>query len=98
MSEFNKLIHSNQPVLVDFFAEWCGPCKALAPVLRELASEIEGKARILKVDVDKNPAAAAHYNVRGVPTLIIFKNGEIKWRESGVVDKHRLLEILSKYF
>jgi thioredoxin 1 len=98
MSKFNQLINSNQPVLVDFFAEWCGPCKALAPVLKELSSEVEGKARIIKVDVDKNPAAAAHYNVRGVPTLIIFKNGEIKWRQSGVMDKRQLLGILSNYF
>lgn len=98
MSTFNEIINSNQPVLVDFFAEWCGPCKMLTPTLKEISSEVDGKARILKVDVDKNPATASKYGVRGVPTLIIFKNGEIKWRQSGVLPKYQLLEIISRHF
>lgn len=97
MSKFNDIINSNQPVLVDFFAAWCGPCKAMASILKEISSEAEGKARILKVDVDRNPQAASQYGVRAVPTLILFKNGEIKWRQSGVLQKNQLLEIISRY-
>ena len=98
MSTFNDLINSNQPVLVDFFAEWCGPCKQLASVLKEISSQVNGKARIIKVDIDKNPAAALKYSVQSVPTLIIFKNGEIKWRQSGALPKQQLLEIISRFY
>jgi thioredoxin 1 len=98
MSAFNELIKSGQPVLVDFFAEWCGPCKAMAPVLLHVAGEVEGKARIIKVDVDKNPAAASAYQVRGVPTFILFKDGEVKWRQSGTVSQSELLSVISKYY
>ena len=98
MSTFNDLINSNQPVLVDFFAEWCGPCKILAPVLKEISSQVNGKARIIKVDIDKNPAAASKYSIQSVPTLIIFKNGEIKWRQSGALPKQQLLEIISRFY
>ncbi len=98
MTTFSNLINSNQPVLVDFFAEWCGPCKQLAPVLKEISSQVNGKARIIKVDIDKNPTAAAKYNVQSVPTLIIFKNGEIKWRQSGALPKQQLLEIISRFY
>jgi thioredoxin 1 len=80
MSKFNELINSEQPVLVDFFAEWCGPCKTMAPILKEVASKLDGKARIIKVDIDKNPAAALAYGVRSVPTLILFRKGKIMWR------------------
>ena len=97
MSKFNELINSDKPVLVDFTAEWCGPCKMMAPILKELASDIVDKAKIIKVDVDKNPAASAKYKIQGVPTLIVFKKGEIKWRQSGVVQKNQLLEILRQY-
>lgn len=98
MSKFNDLINSGKPVLVDFYATWCGPCKTLAPILQEVSSALEGKAHILKVDVDKNPSAAGHYNIRGVPTMILFKNGEIKWRQSGVVSTNEIINVISKYY
>lgn len=94
MSAFDELINSSQPVLVDFTATWCGPCKMMAPVLQEVAAEVKGKARIIKVDIDKNPAAAAKYGVQAVPTLIIFRDGQIKWRKSGVLPKHELVQAL----
>lgn len=98
MSKFNDLIKSGKPVLVDFFAEWCGPCKTMAPVLQDVSAVVADKAHILKVDVEKNPAAAGYYSIRSVPTLILFSNGEIKWRQSGVVSKNELISIISKYF
>jgi len=95
MSAFSDLINSDTPVLVDFYAEWCGPCKMMAPVLKEVASKVGDKARIVKVDVDKNQNAAAAYQVRGVPTFIIFKKGQIVWRQSGVVPAELLLQQLT---
>ncbi len=94
---FNELIHSDTPVLVDFHATWCGPCKTMAPVLEQLKEELGEKLRIIKVDVDKNTKAAVHYQVRGVPTFILFKNGEILWREAGVIAKHEFLNVISKH-
>ncbi len=94
---FNQIIQSEKPVLVDFFAEWCGPCKMMAPILKDVKLEIGETATIVKVDVDKNPQAASQFQVQGVPTLILFKNGKVLWRQSGVVPKNGLVEIINKF-
>ena len=90
MENFNKLIGSGTPVLVDFYADWCGPCKAMAPAIQEVGKEVEGKARVIKVNIDKNQGAANQYNVRAVPTFIIFKHGQAVWRHAGMIDKNTL--------
>jgi thioredoxin 1 len=97
MSEFNVLINGEQPVLVDFSAEWCGPCKALAPILSEVSREINGKAKIIKVDIDRNQQAANHYGIRSVPTLLLFKQGRILWKQSGLIQAKDLLKVISQY-
>ena len=94
---FNDIIQSDKPVLVDFFATWCGPCKYQAPILEELASAIGDDARIIKIDIDRNQAVAAKYNVRSVPTLMIFKNGEVMWKEAGVKEKEQLIQLLRSF-
>lgn len=94
---FNEIIQSDKPVLVDFFAEWCGPCKMMAPILKEVKKETGDSVTIIKVDVDKSPQAANEYQVQGVPTLILFKKGKQLWRQSGVVPKAGLLGIIKKF-
>lgn len=98
MEKFQDLINSDKPVLIDFFATWCGPCKMMHPVLEELAGNVGDKARIVKIDIDKNQELSAVYNVRSVPTLMIFKNGELKWCQSGVQSSQDLESELSKYY
>lgn len=97
MMTFNEIIQSDKPVLVDFFAEWCGPCKMMAPVLKEVKKELGESVTIIKVDVDKSPNAAQEYQVQGVPTLILFKNGKPLWRKSGVVPKAGLVGVIKKF-
>lgn len=93
MEQFNTIINGSTPVLVDFFATWCGPCKMMGPILQQLKSELGESIRIIKIDVDKNPAIAQHYQVRSVPTLKIFQNGQVKWSGSGVMQADQLASI-----
>jgi thioredoxin 1 len=97
MATFSELIKSSKPVLVDFSATWCGPCKMMVPILDQLKGMVGEKATILKVDVDKNPAVSKFYQIQGVPTLILFKDGEILWRKSGVVQATQLKELIEAH-
>ncbi len=94
MGNFNQIIQSDQPVLVDFFATWCGPCQMLAPILKEVKANLGEHISIIKIDVDKNQAVAAQYQVRGVPTMILFQNGKQLWRQSGVLSKEDLIKVI----
>ncbi|HEX6179913.1 MAG TPA: thioredoxin [Chitinophagaceae bacterium] len=96
MTTFNEVINSGQTVLVDFSAEWCGPCKMMVPILKELKSQVKDDVKIIKVDIDKQPQIASVYQISGVPTLMIFKNGELKWRQSGVLPAHQLRSVLEQ--
>lgn len=95
--DFNELINSDTPVLVDFYATWCGPCKMMSPMLDELKGKIGEKAKIVKIDIDKNPQVADKYGVRSVPTLMVFKQGKVLWRQAGVVPVHQLESIIGQY-
>ena len=97
METFKDLINAPQPVLVDFYADWCGPCKAMNPVIKEVAQSVQGKARVIKVDIDKSDEAARSYGVQAVPTFILFKNGKIVWRHSGMIDKNSLLNVIQQF-
>jgi len=93
-SNFDKIIASDIPVLVDFFADWCGPCKTLAPILKQVKDELGAQVKIVKIDVDKNQPLAQKYQVRGVPTMLLFKDGKQVWRQSGVVQKNAIVETI----
>ena len=93
---FSEIINSETPALVDFYAEWCGPCKTMKPILEDLKSQIGGKAKIIKIDVDKNPKVAAKYGIQSIPTLILFKKGKIVWRQAGVVSANAIRQVINK--
>ena len=93
-SNFKSIIDSETTVLVDFYADWCGPCKILAPILTEVKKELGNSLKIVKIDVDKNQPLATKYQVRGVPTMLLFKSGKQVWRQSGVLQKNELIDII----
>lgn len=95
MASFKELVQSDRPVLIDFHATWCGPCKTLSPIVQQVAQELGSKVRVLKIDVDKNQVLANNLGIRGVPTLMIYQNGALKWRQSGVVPAQEILNRLN---
>ena len=97
MSKFSELINGETPVLVDFFAEWCAPCKTVAPIVKQVAQQMGDKVKIIKVDVDKNPDIARKLNIQGVPTLVIYKKGNIVFRQAGVLPANVIINELNKH-
>jgi len=95
-ANFNTIINDSKPVIVDFHAVWCGPCKIQSPILKELAAELGDSVRVIKIDVDQNNDIASRYQIQSVPTIIIFKNGKIAWRKSGVASKSELNSVLKQ--
>ena len=94
METFSEILNDDKPVLVDFHAEWCGPCKMMAPELKKFADAHKNQVRILKVDIDKNRATAEHFNIQGVPTLILFKKGKLLWRQSGAMNARQISQLV----
>ncbi|RYY87934.1 MAG: thioredoxin [Chitinophagaceae bacterium] len=97
MASFQELINSDKPVLVDFYADWCGPCKMMAPILQETKSNLGDDVTIVKIDIDRNRQAAEYYGIQSVPTLLLFRNGQVKWRQSGVVAAPALTQVIRRY-
>jgi thioredoxin 1 len=97
MNKFSELINSDTPVLVDFYADWCGPCKMMPPILRQVKDKLGDKIRIVKIDTERNHAITAQYQIRNIPTMILFKKGEIKWQNSGVVPAHQLIITIENF-
>jgi thioredoxin 1 len=96
-NQFTQLINSSKPTLVDFFAEWCGPCKMMKPILVDLKNRVGEEAIIIKIDVDRNPQLAQQFQIQGVPTLAVFKEGKMVWRQSGVMQAHQLEQVLKPF-
>ena len=96
MASFEEIINGDKPVLIDFHADWCGPCKILSPIIQEVAKELNEKVRVITIDVDKNPAVSSKFQIRGVPTMILFKDGKSVWRQSGVLQKGEIIDSLTK--
>lgn len=97
MSDFNEIINDSKPTLVDFFATWCGPCKMQGPILEQLKDKLGDKVNIIKIDIDRNPELSARYRVQSVPTLMVFKKGELLWRSAGLHQEYQLEEILNSH-
>ncbi len=97
MVNFNDLIKSDTPVLIDFFATWCGPCKAMGPILQDVSRKVGDKARVLKIDVDRNQQVAQKYQIQSVPTVMLFKSGKMLWRQSGVVSADQLVRVINQH-
>lgn len=96
-SSFHTILETDTPVLIDFYADWCGPCKMLAPILKQVKDELGNAVKIVKINVDKNPLLAEKYQVRGVPTLLLFKDGKQLWRQSGVLQKKDIVAVITSY-
>ena len=97
MEKFNELIQSTKPVLVDFYAEWCGPCQIMKPRILDVAERIGDDAKVIQIDIDKEKELATRFRIQSVPTLIIFKNGKQQWRQRGVISAHALIQLLKEY-
>lgn len=97
MADFREIVSSKKPVLIDFFAPWCGPCKTLSPILKDVAHEMREEVRVIKIDIDKNPTLARTLNVRSVPTLMIYKEESLLWRQNGVVPKAQIIKALKAF-
>lgn len=97
MASFNQIVQQDVPVLVDFKADWCGPCKMMAPILKQVKQNFKDQIKIIKIDIDKNPAVAQKYAVRSVPTLALFKNGKLIWRQSGVLQANQIITIVNTH-